>query len=88
MDRKRRFTPTMRRRLAELDDKTGLGDDVIEAQADAAQRRMAVVDAQPKAWRRLLNQYPHQIVAVVAESAGTPAKARRVLKDRLGRPLD
>lgn len=84
---KRRFTPAMRRRLEECDAKPGLGDDVIERQADAAVRRMRVIDAQPEAWRELLNEYPHQVVAVVAESVGDPTKARRVLEARTGRSL-
>lgn len=87
MIRRRNFTPALRRRLAEVDAKPGLAPEVIEAQADAAERRMSVIDAQPEAWRGLLNDYPHQIVAVVAESCGDPERARRILESRFGRAL-
>lgn len=85
MIRRRHFTPAMRRRLAEVDAKPGLSPDIIDAQAGAAERRMPIIDAQPEAWRGLLNDYPHQIVAAVAESCSDPDRARRILEARFGR---
>ncbi len=84
MIRKRRFTPAMRRRLAELDDKTGLDPALWTIQKQKAEGRLRVIDAQPEAWRQLLNDFPHQEVAELAERLSSPAEVRRFL-ERKGR---
>ena len=87
MIRRRHYTPALRRRLRELDEKSGLPRNIIECQSSAAQARMSVIDQQPQAWRALLNDYPHSVVAEVAEVYGSPEKARRALEQRLGKAI-
>lgn len=60
-------TAQVSRRLAELDSLTGLDPKVIDEAADAAVRRMEVVDRQGPEWRDLLNRYPHQTLTDYAE---------------------
>lgn len=81
------LSATDRRVLAELDEKPGLGERALAQQAALAQNRMRLIDAQPKEWRDLLNDYPHQIVATCAESMGDPARVRRYLEMRFGRAV-
>jgi hypothetical protein len=87
MIRRRHFTPALRRRLRELDDKPGLPDQIIDRQSGVAQSRMAIIDRQPAEWRTLLNDYPHSVVAEAAEVYGSPEKARRALEQRLGKAI-
>ena len=87
MIRKRRFTPALRRRLADLDERPGISADQLWEQAHAAARRMHVIDAQAQGWRDLLNDYPHQCVAEAAERLGTPQAVRYEMERKLGKAI-
>lgn len=89
MIHRRHFTPQMRRRLTELDGKTGLSERTLNRQAAAAQERFAIIDQQDDpAWTALLNEFPHQSVAEAYMAAGNDTvRARRILETRHGKPL-
>ena len=87
MIRRRHFTPALRRRLRELDEKPGLPCEIIRQQSGVAQSRMSIIDRQPVEWRALLNDYPHNVVAEAAELYATPQAARRALERRLGKAI-
>ncbi len=56
-------------------------------QKAAAERRMAVVDQQPPEWNALLQDFPHQQVATVADHTASPQEARRMLEERFGKAI-
>lgn len=85
--RRRNYTPALRRRLRELEEKSGLPRAIIDRQSGVAQSRMSIIDRQPAEWRVLLNDYPHSVVAEVAEAYGSPQAARRALEQRLGKAI-
>jgi len=85
--RQRRFTPALRRHLADLDAKPGISADQLWEQAHAAARRMHVIDAQARGWRDLLNDYPHRDVAEAAERLGTPQAVRYEMELRFGKAI-
>ena len=87
MIRRRHFTPATRARLRELDEKPGLGESALQQQSSLAVNRLSVIDRQPKEWRDLLNDYPHQIVACAAESLGNPEAVRRYLERAHGKTI-
>lgn len=87
MIRRRHFTPAMRARLRELDEKPGLGERALQQQSVRAMNRLSIIDAQPEEWRALLNDYPHSVVAEAAEAYATPQAVRRALERRLGKAI-
>lgn len=79
--RRRLKAAQINRRLAELENLTGLDPEVIDEAKVAADRRMAVVDRQSVEWRDLLNRYPHNVLAVYAESMSMPELKRRLARE-------
>lgn len=59
----------------------------FEVQRQAAVRRMAIIDASPREWRDLINDYPMQTVAEIYAMGRSAEHARKQLVFLFGEPV-